>query len=872
MEKTVRRYDLRTGQPVGVPLLHADFVRVVAVTSDGQRLVTGGSGPLMVWDITGGRPPLRFPAESSGAVALLLAADDTSLFTYQGTPLFARRWNLITKEFSEAADYFSSMFSSPRRTILGSIRAQDAQLLLRNGVNNADDWLKPTAFRPSSAAVSADDRLLAVGSSDGGVRFYDLRTRRAHAQLRWQSREITRLAFSPDGSTLAVASREGTIHLVGTPCRHEPEILHPRLAPLGPLACSPDGRTLAVADCDGTMKLLDTSTGRVFRVLPGELRGIDDLTFSWDGGMLAALSAGAVFLWDTTTGERLPFASPGQGRSLAFAPQSALLAVGCQDDRIYLWNAASARSPGTIRAHTGPVRALTFAPDGRTLASSGDDSRVCLWRFTDGRVPEKPLVEHSLGERAYALAFFPDGITLATGGDRHLVRIWQADAASLKEIRAPLKLAGTPFRFIVSASASTLVTEVPGETPLEWDLDTLTVRRHLPSLPGSSPEYRLCRPARGPFLAVYDGETATVERWDPVAWKADHFPDQGLRPIDSLAFTSDGRSLITGADARIRVVRAEASIFGQKVITDTRLLRDAGTAVREWNSADGSERSTLGGPAVMAPPSRITLSSDDRFLAAGGEDGTVFVWDRIDHALHGRLFAGPEAEHYVPAVELARRFGTNPHYPESVHSLAFCPGSHLLVTLSSRGALIVWDADLGRPIRRATVELDRTAWIGFSPSGDLVIADGGVLEFTDPRSGAVRFTLDAKAESPIATVAFSRDGSLLAVAGHNRQIHLLDRQSGQEMGRLIGHMDRVNALAFTPDSRILASGSSDRTVKLWDVRVVQELISLEHQGKVTCLAFNSDGTILATAGENPFGRGEVYLWRAPAELQRGENR
>jgi WD40 repeat protein len=91
---------------------------------------------------------------------------------------------------------------------------------------------------------------------------------------------------------------------------------------------------------------------------------------------------------------------------------------------------------------------------------------------------------------------------------------------------------------------------------------------------------------------------------------------------------------------------------------------------------------------------------------------------------------------------------------------------------------------------------------------------------------------------------------------------MLDRRAGP--APLIGHRDRVAALAFSPDGKTLASGSWDRTAKLWSVAALQEVATLEaHHGLVHCVAFSPDGRVLASGGETATGAGEVYLWPGP---------
>jgi WD40 repeat protein len=108
-------------------------------------------------------------------------------------------------------------------------------------------------------------------------------------------------------------------------------------------------------------------------------------------------------------------------------------------------------------------------------------------------------------------------------------------------------------------------------------------------------------------------------------------------------------------------------------------------------------------------------------------------------------------------------------------------------------------------------------------------------------------------------VAFSPDGKILASGSNDYTIGLWDVTSRQPLGEpLQGHSDAVIIVAFSPDGKILASGSSDKTIRLWDVDSRQPLGEplQGHSDHVESVAFSSDGKTLASGSSD----NTIRLW------------
>ena len=111
-------------------------------------------------------------------------------------------------------------------------------------------------------------------------------------------------------------------------------------------------------------------------------------------------------------------------------------------------------------------------------------------------------------------------------------------------------------------------------------------------------------------------------------------------------------------------------------------------------------------------------------------------------------------------------------------------------------------------------------------------------------------------------VAFNNDGSALASAGADQTIRLWDLSTPDSNRELTGHTGAVLSVAFNHDGSLLASGSADKTVQLWDLTVREPAPTIigSHNGKVCRVAFNSAGSLLASAGTDR----TVQLRRIPS--------
>ncbi|MEK6320270.1 MAG: caspase family protein [Acidobacteriota bacterium] len=701
--------------------------------------------------------------------------------------------------------------------------------------------------------------------------------------------------------------------------------------------------------------------------------------FTPDGRLLACLSSQKIRLWEVETGRELPGVSLPTNEDFVWSGFSAngqILATKTlgnntttsNSNAIKLWDVATGRQLSTVAFDFGQgLRvddvSLALSADGKWLASSSSTNKVTskgfvtkteviLWDVTTGRKIKSfdvPDTQTSQGIGSYprrSVAFSPDGQWLAMS-----IR----DKSVSNTIPPGLNMSGKPQNEKKGSNSASLTGPVvyePGkqkgsqenkinvwEVASGRELKTLTISDAAANkvIDGSD------LPSEGTFAINYDRRllaSATNDRAikvvDPFNGNELHtlVGHQGL--IVRVAFSSDGRLLasssadntITLWDAvtgrEVRTLTAMALPVGNIAFTNNgRSLVSGGfQAVNIWETTTGGVRRSVALPDEdsartigfmgQVQSSSGLLSPDGRFLASGSTTSpTVRIWDAATgNALHsltlpagkllgegafspdGRVLALVEKNDKNASQAVAAPSPVDQDSMQRIQDVMKDPKK--MREIQQRMADLTKDpkykelqkkmeeasqkGEMGKIAELSEEMMKQMASIYSTTVPSIIpIKLGGSVKLWDVTTGrelrSLQIDIPPNDYSSIAVI-FSPDGRLLATGSSAYPMKLWNVDTGQEVRAFKSDRSiRVDRIAFSPDGRRLASAhwettekysdkkfSSDQfsySVKIWDAGTGGLLHSLTgHSNSIAALAFSRDGNYVVSGGHD----NTIKLW------------
>ena len=702
----------------------------------------------------------------------------------------------------------------------------------------------------------------------------------AGAKARLGKGVITDIYLSPDGTRLAIASSIGVwLYDSSTRVQTAPLIRYDQQT-TSQMAFSPDSKTLAMSAYDKTIRLWNTDTGDNLLMFKTPNGPFISLKFSdGDKTLISQNRNGTVWFWDITTGKQLNTLRPklpkfrlGKDRIWSFATDafidhtgSVTFAVGNRDGTISIQDGGTGHQIRKLIVQTDDssslsiqsskpyaykreivdgklarkwVNGLYFSPDGKTLVST-IDYRTARWdgRGWSGRGGPTELWDVDTGEQ---LGVFSYGIGATFSGDGKTVAIKGNGECAIWDIATRRKIAEFPrtpnIRF--SGDGKTLAIIEKNGYKI-WNIATRSeIASHNPVV-----EWFEVSPER--FMLSQDGTLlVTADEYGTVAVRETRNAKQlrlvttnYTKPFTALVFSHDGKTLASG---------------------------DKTGNIQIWDTNTRTKQLPI--KTAAYPIKGLAFTTDNVTLTAATSQGEIIQWDITTNK--------QAAAHILPNTNIVPGFTIFDDGTGLEIEGLFIPNSEKL--LIKNQTVDIWNIATDKPPHLLT-EVVVGGWrrpIALTPDGSILASGSDAPDATDlwsTHTGKRIATFKSSKNwindlliwlrlrhSSIYALAFTHDGKILAVGTRDKHIQLWNVSTHQHIGSLEGHKHVVCELTFSPDGKTLASGDSGGQIHLWELPTQRHLTIFNgHKSYVRTLAFAPDGKTLSSIDG---GEGTILLW------------
>ncbi|QDU63436.1 WD domain, G-beta repeat [Planctomycetes bacterium Pan216] len=528
--------------------------------------------------------------------------------------------------------------------------------------------------------------------------------------------------------------------------------------------------------------------------------------------------------------------------TIAAHPMTDALLLGTVDGEIVVWDPTHGCQTNLMQAHAGDVSCVSITLDGKYILSGSIDGSIVLWNRQLTQV-----VRFETESRIKGVSLSPDRGYIAAGGSDGSLRVWHTDSG--EEI-CNLKAYDDEITGCAWVASNQVVTvDVKGHL-VAWDIENKRTIRKLSAHEGTISQI-LVAPKSGWYVTA--SSDSTIRFWSTFHRERFSLPES-RQPITGIDLTPDEKLLAAAyRDGMIRLYDVdrgklydefaahESRLVGCALLTGSRdlITVDQEGCLRGWDLGEmGMTRfvNQHGGEVY-----RVQYTPDNIHLLSVGEDGHLKLWDRNELVETG----------YIDS------------HDQPITSCAVSPDNRLWALGTADGVIKIWDVELESFEVTIRAHEEMVSDLKFLPDGDWLISSSWDMKLKlwnlQTKQKHCVYSGHTKA---VAACDISLDARHLVSVAWDGQLRVWDlnerlRETLNERLLLEGHDDRVLCCTISPDGSIVATGSADRTIRLWRTdRVTEPSVLVGHTDQVTCCRFTPDGQLLISADRD----GVVYVW------------
>jgi WD40 repeat protein len=674
---------------------------------------------------------------------------------------------------------------------------------------------------------------------------------------------VRSLAFSPDGETLSSGGFR-TIKLWKRSAEAKSPYLGGKLPAATTLAvASPDRKLLAFVQ-GNDVQLADLAGQKLTQKLSGHTATVTAVAFSADGTMLVTASTDkAARVWNTADGKLFAVADvPAELTAATITNDGTTFVVGAADGKCRSFAipkeaaAADARLAVVQEWPAAGKRVTALAPvmGNPTQVVVGDDAgNVVIWNTPDVKQPVKAM--QTTGGELRALAVTPNGAKIVGLGVGNSLRVWNiADGKQTAQVAGDVRAVRQVA--LVERNVAVAKAQVAAEKALLADAEKLATAESEAAKKAEEGKVAAekTQKEKTDVLKKATDDKANAEQASAAA--ADEAKKADEAKVDAEAAVAAAEAAEKGAeDAKAAAEKTKAA--RAVVMTARKAAIDAGTkakaavaafektlkpfddATKAQNEADSLLQSSIRAIASAAAASKRAAAAVP--VAKKRSDDAEAMQQKVEADL-----------------EMVKKTATGAEKP--FRSLTFSPDGKLLAVGGDDCLVHTFDAESAAPLDVFVGHGSPVVGVVFAGDDRLasIGADGAALAWTlYPEwtwSRTIGDPTSTEIVDRVTALDFSPDGKLLASGGgapsRSGELKIWNPADGTLVREVAdAHSDTVFGVRFSPDGKTLASGAADKFLKTFDVASGKFIRSFEgHTHHVLGVSWSADGRLLATAG------------------------